>query len=177
MIQEPKKLCSKASQVRTNPAELFSIYGIRIRDASPFEVTIVSSLSNGYCGYVPTSEAFRHRGYETHRTVYTSRLVKDGGDRIERHSVEQLQRGNEAAWKYAYRWRSIASRLRKTPAAWYLALLTNLGYRYYAHRLHKFYTCDWMLSPTQSGRKPFRFPFSRSGSEPLSVSSISKQKP
>ena len=76
----------------TNPAELFSIYGIRIRDASPFEVTIVSSLSNGYCGYVPTPEAFRHRGYETHRTVYTSRLVKDGGDRIERHSVEQLQR-------------------------------------------------------------------------------------
>ena len=76
----------------TNPAELFSIYGIRIRDASPFEVTIVSSLSNGYCGYVPTPEAFRHRGYETHCTVYTSRLVKDGGDRIERHSVEQLQR-------------------------------------------------------------------------------------
>ena len=76
----------------TNPAELFSIYGVRIREASPFEVTIVSSLSNGYCGYVPTPDAFEHKGYETHRTIYTSRLVKDGGDRIERHSVQQLRR-------------------------------------------------------------------------------------
>jgi radical SAM superfamily enzyme YgiQ (UPF0313 family) len=58
-------------------------------------------------------------------------------------SVEQLQRGNEMAWKYAYSWGGIARRLKKTPASWSLALLTNLGYRYYAHRLHKFYTCDW----------------------------------
>ncbi|MBC8356193.1 MAG: B12-binding domain-containing radical SAM protein [Planctomycetes bacterium] len=58
-------------------------------------------------------------------------------------SVEQLQQGNEMAWKYAYSWGGIARRLRKTPASWSLALLTNMGYRYYAHRLHKFYTCDW----------------------------------
>jgi radical SAM superfamily enzyme YgiQ (UPF0313 family) len=58
-------------------------------------------------------------------------------------SVEQLQQGNEMAWKYAYSWSGIARRLSKTPASWSLALLTNMGYRYYAHRLHKFYTCDW----------------------------------
>ncbi len=60
-------------------------------------------------------------------------------------TVEQLQQGNEMAWKYAYRFTSIARRLRKTPASWPLGILTNLGYRYYAHRLHKFYTCDWQL--------------------------------
>jgi radical SAM superfamily enzyme YgiQ (UPF0313 family) len=62
-----------------------------------------------------------------------------------RMSIGELQRGNEMAWKYAYSWRGIARRLRKTPASWSLALMTNLGYRYYAHRLHKFYTCDWMF--------------------------------
>jgi radical SAM superfamily enzyme YgiQ (UPF0313 family) len=60
-------------------------------------------------------------------------------------SVDQLQQGNEMAWKYAYSWSGIARRLKKTPASLPLALLTNMGYRYYAHRLHKFYTCDWMF--------------------------------
>ena len=62
-------------------------------------------------------------------------------------SVEELQWGNETAWKYAYSWRSIGRRLRYTAAPWYVATLTNFGYRYYAHGLHRFYTCDWMLNP------------------------------
>ena len=62
-------------------------------------------------------------------------------------SVDELQRGNEMAWKYAYRWRNIVRRLRYTAAPPHVSLLTNLGYRYYANRLHKFYTCDWMLNP------------------------------
>jgi hypothetical protein len=75
----------------TNPAELFSIYGVRIKQASPFKVTFVSSLTNGYCGYVPTVEAFRHGGYETYRTVFTSRLAKDAGDRILQVSIDLLR--------------------------------------------------------------------------------------
>jgi len=59
-------------------------------------------------------------------------------------TVDELLHGNEAAWKYAYSWRSIASRLRRTAAPWYVAMSTNMGYRYYAHRLDRFYTCDWM---------------------------------
>ena len=27
------------------------------------------------------------------------------------------------------------------------ALAGNLGYRFYAHNLHKFYTCDWVTGP------------------------------
>jgi hypothetical protein len=74
----------------TNPAELFSIYGVKIKQASPFKVTFVSSLTNGYCGYVPTVDAFAHGGYETYRTVYTSRLAKDAGDRILQESIDLL---------------------------------------------------------------------------------------
>ena len=80
----------------TNPAELFVSFGIEIRKRSPFEVTLVSELTNGYCGYVPTEEAFAQQGYETHRTVYTSRLAKDGGRRITEASMEILGRLGEA---------------------------------------------------------------------------------
>ena len=76
--------------VVANPAELFCAFGIEIKQHSPFPVTLVSELSNGYCGYVPTREAFAQRGYGTHRTVYTSRLAIDGGERITAKSNELL---------------------------------------------------------------------------------------
>jgi radical SAM superfamily enzyme YgiQ (UPF0313 family) len=62
-------------------------------------------------------------------------------------SVESLRLGNQQAWQYAYRWRSIARRLRNTGAPLHVALTTNLGYRYYANHLDQFYNCDWMLGP------------------------------
>ncbi len=62
-------------------------------------------------------------------------------------SVEQLEQGTEAAWKHAYGWRSIARRLRNTAAPLPVALMTNLGYRRYAQRLDRFYTCDSMIAP------------------------------
>ena len=78
--------------IATNPAELFVEYGLEIKQKSPFEVTMISELTNGYCGYVPTEEAFAMKGYETHRTVFTSRLAKNGGQIIADKSVEMLQR-------------------------------------------------------------------------------------
>jgi radical SAM superfamily enzyme YgiQ (UPF0313 family) len=62
-------------------------------------------------------------------------------------TVDELQRGTEAAWKFTYSWKGIAKRLWHSPASPALSLLTNWGYRYYAHRLHKFYTCDAMFAP------------------------------
>ncbi len=70
-----------------------------------------------------------------------------------RMSVADLQAGNERAWKYAYRWAGIARRLRQSPASWPLGLLTNLGYRHYARRLHKFYTCDWHFDQPPPARE------------------------
>lgn len=67
-------------------------------------------------------------------------------------SVEELQFGTEAAWKYAYSFRSIARRIASSPAPWPVKLGTNLGYRFYAHNLSRFYNCDWIIGRT--GARP-----------------------
>jgi len=76
--------------VVTNPAELFVKFGMEIRDRSPFATTIVSELSNGYCGYVGDVNDFEQQGYETHRTLYTCRLAKHAGRLIADASVAML---------------------------------------------------------------------------------------
>ncbi len=58
-------------------------------------------------------------------------------------SVEELQAGTTLAWKKAYSLGAIAKRLRVSAAPPHIALLTNLGYRYDASRLDRFYTCAW----------------------------------
>ena len=60
-------------------------------------------------------------------------------------SVEELQRGIETAWRYAYSVPSMMARLAASPSPWPVRLGTNLGYRFYAHNLHRFYNCDWIL--------------------------------
>ncbi len=64
-------------------------------------------------------------------------------------TVEELQQGVETAWKHAYSVRSISRRIRHSPASWPVKLGTNLGYRFYAHNLSRFYNCDWII-----GRAP-----------------------
>jgi radical SAM superfamily enzyme YgiQ (UPF0313 family) len=65
--------------------------------------------------------------------------------RPRRMTAEQLQRGHERAWRHAYRWTSIASRLLRSRVDPHLTLAANVGYRFYARNLHRFYTCDWFL--------------------------------
>jgi radical SAM superfamily enzyme YgiQ (UPF0313 family) len=69
--------------------------------------------------------------------------------RPKRMTIDELQRGTERAWKLAYGWRAIAHRLRHSPAPLHVRLVTNLGYRFYAHNLHRFYNCDWILGPSR----------------------------
>lgn len=69
-----------------------------------------------------------------------------------RMSVNELQIGTEAAWKYCYSFRSITRRLAASPAPWPVKLATNLGYRFYAHNLSRFYNCDWILGASQTGQ-------------------------
>jgi len=64
-------------------------------------------------------------------------------------TIDELQQGVEVAWKHAYSFRSIARRIRHSPAPWPVKLSTNLGYRFYAHNLGRFYNCDWII-----GRAP-----------------------
>ena len=55
---------------------------------------------------------------------------------------EELLKGHEHAWKKVYGWRNMAKRLRNAGNFTFLKLSVNLGYRFYAHNLHRFYTCD-----------------------------------
>lgn len=62
-------------------------------------------------------------------------------------SAQDLAAGHERAWKSVYRPSAIARRLWKARAWEPLAIGANLGYRFYANNLHRFYNCDWHLSP------------------------------
>jgi radical SAM superfamily enzyme YgiQ (UPF0313 family) len=70
-----------------------------------------------------------------------------------RMGVRELEQGTEAAWKHAYSFRSMARRIRHSPAPWPVKLGTNLGYRFYAHHMSRFYNCDWMIgrAPAKTG--------------------------
>lgn len=58
-------------------------------------------------------------------------------------SAEALQRGTEMAWRYAYSYRSMFRRLRRSPSPLPVGVGTNLAYRFYGRNLHRFYSCDW----------------------------------
>ncbi len=62
----------------------------------------------------------------------------------------QLAAGHERAWKKVYRYSAIARRLWKARAFEPLGLAANLGYRFYAHNLQRFYNCDWHLAAMPS---------------------------
>ena len=73
--------------------------------------------------------------------------------RPQKLTVAELQSGTEAAWKHAYSFHSICRRVAKSPAPWPVKLGTNLGYRFYAHNLNRFYSCDWMIGRTGGTRR------------------------
>lgn len=62
----------------TNPAELFSEFALEIRTACRARVTLISQLTDGYVGYVPTEIAFTRGGYETWPSG-TSKLISEAG--------------------------------------------------------------------------------------------------
>ena len=72
-------------------------------------------------------------------------------------TVQQLKTGIETAWKHAYRFRpspGVSARRRRGGGAWH-----ELGYRFYAHNLNRFYNCDWII-----GRAPDAAPADRGSS-------------
>lgn len=79
-------------------------------------------------------------------------------------SIEELEQGTQRAWRHVYSWPNIARRLRQTAAPWPIALVTNIGYRRYARRLHLFYTCGGMSAPKWAERAA-----SIAGSVPLTI--------
>jgi radical SAM superfamily enzyme YgiQ (UPF0313 family) len=57
-------------------------------------------------------------------------------------TVNELIKGHERVWKTVYRWSAMSQRLWRARNFQPLAISANLGYRFYAHHLQEFYTCD-----------------------------------
>jgi radical SAM superfamily enzyme YgiQ (UPF0313 family) len=62
-------------------------------------------------------------------------------------SPDQLLRHTGRAWKKTYEYKSIARRVLGSGTRMLVSGAANLGYRFYANNLDKFYTCDWQLAP------------------------------
>lgn len=62
-----------------------------------------------------------------------------------RMTVQELQEGHEAAWRHTYKASNIARRLAKSRIQIPVAVAANLGYRFYANNLHRYYNCDWFI--------------------------------
>lgn len=73
-------------------------------------------------------------------------------------SAQQLAEGHERAWKAVYRWSAIGRRLWNARNFKPLLISANLGYRFYAHNLHRFYNCDWQLDPLMPDPRALRVP-------------------
>ena len=65
-------------------------------------------------------------------------------------SPQELLARTEWAWKQTYSLRSIAKRLAGARIQLPIAVPANLGYRFYAHHLRDYYTCDWMTGALPS---------------------------
>jgi radical SAM superfamily enzyme YgiQ (UPF0313 family) len=89
-----------------------------------------------------------------------------------RMSVDELQRGTESAWKHAYSLRSIARRITRSPAPWPVRIGTNLGYRFYANHLSRFYNCDWIIGRSRGAESPATEP--SMADVPLTISAGSR---
>ncbi|NSW92875.1 MAG: neutral/alkaline non-lysosomal ceramidase N-terminal domain-containing protein [Firmicutes bacterium] len=74
----------------TNPGEMFTELGIKIKHNSPFKYTMVSELTNGYAGYIPTSQAFKEGGYEVRKLPGNSYLDEAAGEKIVETSLQVL---------------------------------------------------------------------------------------
>jgi radical SAM superfamily enzyme YgiQ (UPF0313 family) len=60
-------------------------------------------------------------------------------------TAHELQAGHERAWRSVYSYSSIVRRLGIARTQLPIAIMANLGYRYYAYHLETHYTCDWPI--------------------------------
>jgi hypothetical protein len=72
-----------------NPAELYSEFGLAMKENSPARVTLVSELANAWIGYVPTPQAILHGGYSA-QSSWVTKLVPDAGWTIVEKTRELL---------------------------------------------------------------------------------------
>jgi radical SAM superfamily enzyme YgiQ (UPF0313 family) len=89
-----------------------------------------------------------HR-FEREGRILTANWERYDGQHVvfrpQQMSPAELQSGHERAWRDVYSCWSIARRLAAARTQLPIAIMANLGYRYYAHHLETHYTCDWPI--------------------------------
>ena len=71
----------------TLPGEVFVEIGLAIKNASPFETTLVIELANDAPGYIPTRQAFAEGSYET----VNSRVEPGQGEKMAARALRLLK--------------------------------------------------------------------------------------
>ena len=92
-------------------------------------------------------------------------------------SARELEEGTAQAWRYAYSWRSIGRRLRASVAPLPVFAGANLGYRFYARHLDRFYTCDWPIGREPRAARPSLEPSSGLARQPTAPTSTRRAAP
>jgi radical SAM superfamily enzyme YgiQ (UPF0313 family) len=64
-------------------------------------------------------------------------------------TAAELLEHTRRAWKRTYSYASMWKRLSGSRTRLSIAIPANFGYRFYAHHLDTFYTCDWFVGPRQ----------------------------
>lgn len=59
------------------PVELFCEIAMTVRNQSPFAHTFYFGYTNGWFGYLPTSQAFAEGGYEPQTSPFTAQAEND----------------------------------------------------------------------------------------------------
>ena len=77
--------------IATLPGEAFTELGLAIRKQSPFALTMMIELANGYYGYIPTAEGHRQGGYETWRAK-SAYLAAGTGEQLVEAAVRCLKK-------------------------------------------------------------------------------------
>ena len=77
--------------IATMPGEAFVELGMAVKQASPFQNTMMIELANDYRGYIPTEEAFAVGGYETWRAK-SSYLEQTAAPKLVKSAVTQLEK-------------------------------------------------------------------------------------
>ena len=76
--------------IASNPSEFFVELGMQVKAASPFKHTLMSTLTNGNAGYVPTRQAFVDGGYEVKKYPAGSFLAIEAGEQMVEASIRLL---------------------------------------------------------------------------------------
>ena len=134
-----RRTCS--SRPRSSPSTPDRSAAVRGRDAVSRHAAVSAARARG-----------PHPDARLGAVRRAARRLSAGADDASRSSSRAPSRRGS----YAYGFRVHRRRLRSSPAPLRSRSATNLGYRFYAHNLHRFYNCDWII-----GRADARAPRSR----------------